>query len=84
MLQHAAKCLLNVSQNASQNASQDASKCFGRFQNAAKGFECLFGIALECFKLLQNKIVFFVNYSDVNNSKNFIGADEETICGPFI
>ena len=86
MLQNATtKCLLNVSQNASQNASpQDASKCFPtRFQNAAKGFECLFGIALECFKLLQNKFVFFVNYSDVN-SKNFIGTDEETISGPFI
>ena len=84
MLQNATtKCLLNVSQNASQNASQDASKCFGRFQNAAKGFECLFGIALECFKMLPNKFVFFVNYSDAN-SKNFIEADEETIYGPFI
>ena len=64
MLQNAVKCLWNVSQNVSQNASQDASKCFGRFQNAAKGFESLFGIALECFKMLQNKFVFFVNYSD--------------------
>ena len=80
MLQNAAKSLLNVSQNTSQNASQDASKCFGRFQNAAKGFECLFGIALECFKMLPNKFVFFVNYSDAN-SKNFIGADEETYMG---
>ena len=81
MLQNATtKCLLNVSQNASP---QDASKCFGRFQNAAKGFECLFGIALECSKMLPNKFVFFVNYSDAN-SKNFIGADEETIYGPFI
>ena len=82
MLQNATtKCLLNVSQNASP---QDASKCFGRFQNAAKGFECLFAIALECDrKMLQNKFVFFVNYSDTN-SKNFIGADEETIYGPFI
>ena len=63
MLQNATtKCLLNVSQNASP---QDASKCFGRFQNAAKGFECLFAIALECDrKMLQNKFVFFVNYSD--------------------
>ena len=61
------KCLLNVSQNASQNASpQDAiAKCFKRFQNAAKGFECLFAIALECDRrMLQNKFVFFVNYSD--------------------
>ena len=55
----------------------NAFKCFGRFQDAAEGFECLFGIALECFKMLPNKFVFFVNYSD-GNSKNFIVADEET------
>ena len=46
--------------------------------------ESRFGIALECDrKMLLNKFVFFVNYSDAN-SKNFIGADEETIYGPFI
>ena len=84
MLQNATtKCLLNVSENASQNASRDVFKCFGRFQNATEGFECLFRIALECFKMLPNKFVFFVKYSD-GNSKNFIGADEETIYGPFI
>ena len=69
-------------------AECDPTGCFRIFrkvsdENAAKGFECLFGIALECFKMLPNKFVFFVNYSDAN-SKNFIGADEETIYGPFI
>ena len=81
MLQNAAKCLLNVSQNASQNASQDASKCFGRFQNAAKGFECLFGIALECFKMLPNKFVFFVNYSDRSILRILLGLTKKQYMG---
>ena len=84
MLQNATtKCLLNVSQNASQNASpQDASKCFGRFQNAAKGFECLFAIALECDrKMLQNKFVFFVNYSDRPILRILLGLTKKQYMG---
>ena len=79
MLQNATtKCLLNVSRNASP---QDVSKCFDRFQNATtKGFECLFAIALECDrKMLQNKFVFFVNYSDQPILRILLGLTKKHI-----